>query len=99
MVCHELFCFRGQAKPYWANKSDNEIIREILTGLTPEISDDPAKVMQGEKIHTYMFCSLISELMENSRKENAALLNELLFCCLASGFEHFFAPDERKSDN
>lgn len=41
------FLSGGQAKPYWANISDNEIIREILTGLTPEIADDLAKVMQG----------------------------------------------------
>ena len=45
------FASGGQAKPYWANTSDNEIIREILTGLTPEIADDLAKVMQGEEIH------------------------------------------------
>ena len=45
------FASGGQAKPYWANTSDNEIIREILTGLTPEIADDLAKVMQGEAIH------------------------------------------------
>ena len=45
------FAYGGQAKPYWANTSDNEIIREILTGLTPEIADDLAKVMQGEEIH------------------------------------------------
>ena len=37
------FASGGQAKPYWANTSDNEIIREILTGLTPEIADDLAK--------------------------------------------------------
>ena len=45
------FASGGQAKPYWANTSDNEIIREILTGLTPEIADDLARVMQGEEIH------------------------------------------------
>ncbi|MCR4892580.1 MAG: AAA family ATPase [Lachnospiraceae bacterium] len=41
----------GQAKPYWANTSDNEIIRDILTGLTPEIAEDLAKVVQGEEIY------------------------------------------------
>ena len=46
------FACGGQAKPYWANTSDNEIIREILAGLTPEIADDLARVMQGEEIHT-----------------------------------------------
>ena len=45
------FASGGQAKPYWANTSDNDIIREILAGLTPEIADDLAKVMQGEPIH------------------------------------------------
>ena len=45
------FASGGQARPYWANTSDNEIIREILTDLTPEIADDLAKVMQGEEIH------------------------------------------------
>lgn len=45
------FASGGQAKPYWANTSDNDIIREILTELTPEIADDLAKVMQGEPIH------------------------------------------------
>ena len=45
------FASGGLAKPYWANTSDNEIIREILTGLTPEIADDLAEVMQGESIY------------------------------------------------
>lgn len=45
------FASDGQAKPYWSNTSDNEIIREILTGLTPETADDLAKVMQGDLIH------------------------------------------------
>jgi hypothetical protein len=45
------FASGGKAKPYWANTSDNEIIREILTGLTPEIADDLARVMQDEEVH------------------------------------------------
>ena len=45
------FASGGQAKPYWTNTSENEIIREILTGLTPEIADDLAAVMQGKDIH------------------------------------------------
>lgn len=45
------FASGGQAKPYWANTSDNEIIREILAGLTPEIADDLARVMQDEEVH------------------------------------------------
>lgn len=46
------FANDGQPKPFWANTSDNEIIREILQGLTPEVSDELVKVMQGEEIHT-----------------------------------------------
>ena len=45
------FASGGQAKPYWANTSDNEIIREILAGLTPEIADDLARIMQDEEVH------------------------------------------------
>ena len=45
------FASDGQAKPYWANTSDNEIIRDILSGLDPETADDLLKVMQGEEIH------------------------------------------------
>ena len=39
------------AKPYWANTSENEIIREILSGLTPEIAEELEKVMQNEAVH------------------------------------------------
>ena len=53
------FASGGQAKPYWANTSDNEIIREILTGLTPEIADDLTKVMQGEDIHASLDMEVI----------------------------------------
>ena len=53
------FASGSQAKPYWANTSDNEIIREILAGLTPEIADDLAKVMQGEEIHASLDMEVI----------------------------------------
>ena len=46
------FSNNGQPKAYWANTSDNEIIREMLLGLTPEVSDELVRVMQGEEIHT-----------------------------------------------
>ncbi len=44
------FASGGKVRSYWANTSDNEIIREILSGLTPEIADELSKVMQGEEI-------------------------------------------------
>ena len=53
------FASGGQPKPYWANTSDNEIIREILAGLTPEIADDLTKVMQGEDIHASLDMEVI----------------------------------------
>ena len=48
-----------KAKPYWANTSDNEIIREILQGLTPEVADDLTRIMQGEEIHAALNMEVI----------------------------------------
>ena len=45
------FANNGQAKAFWANTSDNEIIREVLQELTPEVSDELTRIMQGEEIH------------------------------------------------
>lgn len=45
------FANDGQAKAFWANTSNNEIIREVLQGLTPEVSDELTRIMQGEEIH------------------------------------------------
>ncbi len=53
------FASGGKAKPYWANTSDNDIIREILTELTPEIADDLVKVMQDEEIHASLDMEVI----------------------------------------
>ena len=48
------FASGGQARPYWANTGDHEIIREILSELTPEIADELSGVMQGEDIHALL---------------------------------------------
>lgn len=45
------FANDGQAKTFWANTSDNEIIREVLQELTTEIADELTRIMQGEEIH------------------------------------------------
>ena len=45
------FANNGQAKAFWANTSDNEIIREVLQELTPEVSDELTRIMQDEEIH------------------------------------------------
>ena len=45
------FANNGQAKAFWANTSDNEIIREVLQELTPEVSDELIHIMQDEEIH------------------------------------------------
>ncbi|MBQ8161860.1 MAG: AAA family ATPase, partial [Clostridia bacterium] len=60
------FASRGQARPYWANTSDNEIIREILTGLNPEIAGDLASVMQGEAVHTSLNMEVVYPRMTDS---------------------------------
>ena len=59
------FASGGQAKPYWANTSDNEIIREILSGLTPEIAEELAKVMQGEDIHASLDMEVVYPRMSD----------------------------------
>ena len=45
------FASGGQAKPYWTNSSDREIIRTVLADLTPETENDLSRVMQGDEIH------------------------------------------------
>ena len=53
------FASGGQARPYWANTSDNEIIREILSSLNQDIADDLLRVMQGEEIHASLDMGVI----------------------------------------
>ena len=48
-----------QARPFWTNTSDNEIIREIMRGLTPEIADELYSLMQGESIQTSLNMEVI----------------------------------------
>ena len=48
-----------QAKPYWTNTSDNEIIREILASLTPEIAEELFMLMQGETIQASLNMDVI----------------------------------------
>ena len=58
------FSNEGQAKAYWANTSDNEIIREILQGLTPEVSDELTRIMQGEEIHAALNMEVVYPKMD-----------------------------------
>ena len=53
------FANDGQAKTFWANTSDNEIIREVLQELTPEIADELTRIMQGEEIHAALNMALV----------------------------------------
>lgn len=53
------FANGGRAKAFWANTSDNGIIREIMQGLTPEIAEDLARILQGEEIHTSLNMEVI----------------------------------------
>ena len=59
------FASGGQAKPYWANTSDNEIIREILTGLTSDIAEDLSRVMQDEEIHASLDMEVVYPRMSD----------------------------------
>lgn len=48
-----------QAKPYWTNTSDNEIIREIMASITPEIGENLLALMQGETVQTSLNMDVI----------------------------------------
>ncbi len=46
------FASNCKAKAFWVNTSDNEIIRQIMQNLTPEVAEDLTGVMQGQQILT-----------------------------------------------
>lgn len=48
-----------QPKPFWTNTSDNEIIREIMTSLTPEIAEDLVALIQGQTVQTSLNMDVI----------------------------------------
>lgn len=48
-----------QAKPYWTNTSDNEIIREIMTSLTPDIAENLFSLMQGRTVQALLNMDVI----------------------------------------
>ncbi len=48
-----------QARPYWTNTSDNEIIREMLAALTPDIAENLFALMQGETVQASLNMDVI----------------------------------------
>lgn len=48
-----------QAKPYWTNTSDNEIIHEILTSITPDIAENLFALLQGENVQASLNMDVI----------------------------------------
>ena len=48
-----------QARPYWTNTSDNEVIREIMVSLTPEIAENLFALMQGEAVQASLNMDVI----------------------------------------
>ncbi len=48
-----------QAKPYWTNTSDNEIIREIMASLTPDIAENLFSLMQGQTVQASLNMDVI----------------------------------------
>lgn len=48
-----------QAKPYWTNTSDNEIIREIMEHISPEMSDNLYSLIQGSKVQASLNMDVI----------------------------------------
>ena len=68
------FANDGQAKAFWANTSDNEIIREVLQGLTPEVSDELTRIMQGEEIHAALNMEVVYPKMADGADTIFSLL-------------------------
>ena len=48
-----------QAKPYWTNTSDNEIIREIMVSLTPDIAENLFALLQGQTVQASLNMDVI----------------------------------------
>ena len=48
-----------QAKPYWTNTSDNEIIREIMISLTPDIAENLFALLQGQTVQASLNMDVI----------------------------------------
>ena len=48
-----------QAKPYWTNTSDNEIIREIMDSLSPDMSENLFSLLQGQTIQASLNMDVI----------------------------------------
>ena len=53
------FANGGAPRAFWANTSDNEIIREIMQDLTPEVAEELTRVLQGEEIHASLNMEVI----------------------------------------
>ena len=69
------FASGGAAKPYWANTSDNEIIRDMLGALTPEIAQELARVMRDEEIQVSLDMEVVYPRMSDG---NDAIFSFLL---------------------
>jgi len=48
-----------QARPYWTNTSDNEIIREIMDSLSPDMSENLFGLLQGQTIQASLNMDVI----------------------------------------
>lgn len=48
-----------QPRAYWANTSDNEIIQEMMRGLTPEIAEELLLLMQGKTVQASLNMEVI----------------------------------------
>ena len=53
------FYQKCQAKPYWTNTSDNEIVREVLMSLTPEMAENLFSLIQGNTVQTALHMDVI----------------------------------------
>ena len=52
-----------QAKPYWTNTNANEIIREIMISLTPDIAENLFALLQGQTVQASLNMDVILSLI------------------------------------
>ena len=89
-----------QAKPYWTNTSDNEIIREIMISLTPDIAENLFAPLQGQTVQASLNMDVIfmegleKALYLNDGKKFQEFLRKYMITCIscfdgaAEGFYH-----------
>lgn len=69
-----------QARPYWTNTSDNEIIHEIMCSLTPDIAENLFSLMQGKTVQASLNMDVIYPGITDGQKLKEYLRKYMVTC-------------------